>query len=132
MTPLTQETIMEDTEISILTTKISVIFMLIQVSRCNNGFPSWVKKNPDFPLIFWEPSDEQQIQLVIETFLSEKCRIHHGRDIKGLAITSNIDPEVFEFYLKKVNLTVKTNSMVFYPNKDKIALDYKRNLLAKM
>jgi hypothetical protein len=31
-----------------------------------------------------------------------------------------------------VNLTVKTNPMVFYPNKDKIALDYGKNLLTKM
>lgn len=30
--------------------------------------------------------------MVIETFMSEKCRKHHGRDIDGLAITSNIDP----------------------------------------
>jgi len=24
--------------------------------------------------------------------MSDKCRRHHGRDINGLAITSNIDP----------------------------------------
>lgn len=70
--------------------------------------------------------------MVLETFLSEKCRKLHGRDIDGLAITSNIDPEVFEFYLKRINETSSLNPMVFYPNNEKIALPHSRNFLSKL
>lgn len=70
--------------------------------------------------------------MVLETFLSEKCRKHHDRDINGFAITSNIDPEVFEFYLKRVNETSSVNPMTFYPNNEKIALPHARNFLSKL
>jgi hypothetical protein len=83
-------------------------------------------------LIFWEPSDEKQIQMVLELFMSEECRHRHGRDLTGLAITSNIDPEVFEFYLKKVNPSVSTSPLAFYPKNEKVPLQYANNFISKL
>jgi hypothetical protein len=68
---------------------------------------------------------------VLELFLSEQCRLLHGRDLSGLAITSNIDPEVFEFYMKKVDMNVSYDKIKFQPDNNKIALKYASNLLTK-
>lgn len=68
-------------------------------SYCQNGFPSWVDKW-DYPLIFWEPSNEQQIQLVAKTFTSDKCkRPTKHNNLSWVAIASNLEPEMFETYL---------------------------------
>ena len=64
--------------------------------------------------------------------MSDKCRKHHGRGIDGFAMASDLDPEVFQFYLKRINETSSSNPMIFYPNNDKIALPYVRNFLSKM
>jgi hypothetical protein len=57
---------------------------------CANGFPAWVDKY-NYPLIFWEPSNEKQIQYVAKTFLSDSCkRPAKHNTIASLAITSNL------------------------------------------
>lgn len=69
-------------------------------SYCKNGFPSWVDKY-DYPLIFWEPSNEQQIQLVARTFMSSSCkRPAKHNNLSWVAIASNLEPEMFETYLQ--------------------------------
>lgn len=67
---------------------------------CREGFPEWINDYPEFPLIFWEPSNEEQIQYVYNTFNSASCRRQHGRNISGFAMAINIDPEMFDFYVK--------------------------------
>lgn len=65
---------------------------------CKVGFPAWVDKY-DYPLIFWEPSSEEQIQFVLNTFLSSDCkRPAKHNTIKELAIASNLEPEVFQVF----------------------------------
>ena len=66
---------------------------------CEKGFPSWVDKW-DYPLIFWEPSNEQQIQMVVKTFMSEKCkRPAKHNNLSWVAIATNLDPEMFQTYM---------------------------------
>ena len=71
---------------------------------CANGFPTWMNKYPEFPLIFWQPSNEQQIQSSLKKLLTQNCKLKHNRTIKGIAFASNIDPQIFENYMKKVNI----------------------------
>jgi hypothetical protein len=59
---------------------------------CKYGFPNWIHLYPEFPLIFWEPSTEQDIQHVLAQFTSETCMKKHGRNISGMAIATNLDP----------------------------------------
>lgn len=59
---------------------------------CDEGFPTWVDKYP-YPIIFWEPSNEQQIQYVSKTFLSDEClRPPKHNTIAHFAIASNLEP----------------------------------------
>ena len=74
-------------------------------SYCKNGFPDWIDKYPEFPLIFWEPSNERQIQYVFDKFTSASCMKRHKRIISGMAIATNIDSEMFEVYMKKLTPT---------------------------
>lgn len=67
---------------------------------CSEGFPSWVDKYP-YPIIFWEPSNEQQIQYVAKAFLSDAClRPPKHNTINDLAIASNLEPEMFQTYFQ--------------------------------
>lgn len=67
---------------------------------CTEGFPSWVDKYP-YTIIFWEPSNEQQIQLVAKAFLSDACkRPAKHNTIKNFAIASNLEPEMFQTYFQ--------------------------------
>lgn len=58
---------------------------------CREGFPSWINKYPEFPLIFWEPSNEMQIQYVMDQYLKPTCMKKHNRTIEGMAMATNID-----------------------------------------
>lgn len=60
--------------------------------HCQHGFPEWINKYPEFPLIFWEPSNEKQIQYVLNYYLSPSCMKMHKRNLSGMAMASNIDP----------------------------------------
>ena len=70
---------------------------------CKDGFPEWVDKY-DYPIIFWEPSSELQIQFVLSTFLSSSCkRPAKHNSVKQLALASNLEPEMFNIYAQGVN-----------------------------
>lgn len=59
---------------------------------CSKGFPSWVDKY-SYPLIFWEPSNEQQIQYVAKTFLSSQCkRPQKHNTVEHFVMASNLEP----------------------------------------
>jgi hypothetical protein len=37
---------------------------------CRDGFPTWPNKYPEFPLIFWEPSNEDQVLSSLKKLLA--------------------------------------------------------------
>ena len=68
---------------------------------CQEGFPEW----PDrygLPYFFWEPSSEDTIKYVLNTFKNESCKkTEHHSKISDIKITSNLEPEMMEviYYL---------------------------------
>jgi len=67
---------------------------------CQHGFPTWPNAHPEFPLIFWEPSNELQIQESLSKLMSPACQKKHNRSLEGIAFASNIDPEMFDLGMR--------------------------------
>jgi hypothetical protein len=59
---------------------------------CATAFPTWQNKYPKYPLIFWEPSNEEAIQSSLSKLFSASCAKKHNRNLSGIAFASNIEP----------------------------------------
>ena len=95
---------------------------------CEKGFPAWINNHPELPLIFWEPSNEKQVQHVVSQFLSPGCAQKHGRNLSGLAIATNLDPEMVDIYMKKTVETATTAGSVWPPASEKALVSEQINL----
>ena len=69
------------------------------VDFCQNGFPDW-PDNYGLPYLFWEPSSEDTIKFVLNTFKNESCKkTPTHQNLSDIKITSNLEPEMIEVKL---------------------------------